>query len=275
MQQGTSKPLLHYNTQLLQKTYPTPPPAQRSDARRPSQDQNQLGSAAAVFPAREFSKKFIDGFNDSSDVLKESSQFLTSIRMGLNDAGIIMDSSGGLIWFTARGLRVLENFALMKKKSQSAVMIQALWKGYSVRKRNRARPRIPVRSNRRESLQVQHEFTQRQGKNVTRTHPNAIKLSAQQKADRRRSNRSSRGPSRLSVVSTASDLENEAESIDNRTSGDSNSLRTKESVMYIQHLGKISKAYVDMITVNFVFLMQSHTERMKLQAHKPKNQWNL
>ena len=97
--------------------------------------QGDVKSAAAVFPAKAFAKKFIKGFNDQSDVLQSCSRFLSAIRMGRNDAGIIMDDSGGLIWFTSKGLKVLEGYNTFRKQNSAALRIQKVWKGYSVRKK--------------------------------------------------------------------------------------------------------------------------------------------
>ena len=97
-------------------------------------------AAAAVFSIGEFSKRL--GI-DSQDQIKESIKVLKLLNIKPSDAGIIKDSSGGMIWFSAAALDKLNNHlnASKSKYDISASKIQAVWRGYNLRRKLKANKR--------------------------------------------------------------------------------------------------------------------------------------
>ncbi|KAJ1554917.1 hypothetical protein HK096_000129 [Nowakowskiella sp. JEL0078] len=61
-------------------------------------------------------------------------QFLNSCRVGPKDVRVADDASGGNVWISQRGLRVLNNFIEMKRRGSAAISVQKVWRGYRVRK---------------------------------------------------------------------------------------------------------------------------------------------
>lgn len=75
----------------------------------------QSTSAAAVFPMVEFSKRFTPNVKDP---LRGCCEFLAKLKMNPTDAGVIKDSSGGIVWFTNEGMVKL-NLYLQAQASAS------------------------------------------------------------------------------------------------------------------------------------------------------------
>lgn len=65
---------------------------------------SKTNSAAAVFSVLEFSKRFT---SNTKDPVRECCEFLAKLKVDPADAGVIKDSSGGMIWFTNSGIQRL------------------------------------------------------------------------------------------------------------------------------------------------------------------------
>ena len=69
---------------------------------------SKTNSAAAVYSISEFGKRF--NLN-SQDLIKECCEFLGKLRVSPTDAGVIKDSSGGMIWFSKDGIQKLNSYS--------------------------------------------------------------------------------------------------------------------------------------------------------------------